>query len=667
MKKSYIIILFLILAVIFAGYGINKKYGFYQTDSDAKRIYKQGLEDIENNDLQNAYYNFSKISQFNTFYETALFHQGLIATELNDDDSAIKAYETLLEKFPNTFFREKSIYNLAIAYFNKEMKEQAYANFQLITKKYANSDYADASNYFLGVLIKETDKEKAIEHFINYIDIAPIGKYALSSIDELLSMDEKFNSVQNLSIGKALLMNNKNEKALEFLNKSKLQDGWAYLSLAYKNTGNKKLSKQIFEEGIDKYTKNNDEFQQQALEEYLQTLGLGRERGLKEVKTRCDKSKCQLNDYIMFNLLSYVDKKTQKEYYNRIYEEFPQGNYAADALYNSMFNDYLEGSYDNAIIKAKKHLSKYSDKKSAPAAMYWLAKTYDKKRNHQEANSYYNKVFTKYPDSYYAYLAAMKLNKISNPYEIKNAINLPKEPVYITLPIIHANLPINSSKKIDELLQIGDFKIFEFADFDNEIIRSWVAYYLRDYAKASVIAEDVLSKASVKPTFDDDIYKLVYPIAYSDLINKITSENSQIKPYLLISLIRKESRFNPDAISSTGAMGLTQVMPQTAQFIANLSGIKYDKSKVFEPEYNINLGVKYYNYIKKNHHSQDLYALASYNGGHGAVEQWKNKYNISDPEEFVERIPYPETKDYVKQIYAFYWVYNCIYNSAKVK
>ena len=151
------------------------------------------------------------------------------------------------------------------------------------------------------------------------------------------------------------------------------------------------------------------------------------------------------------------------------------------------------------------------------------------------------------------------------------------------------------------------------------------------------------------------------------MINEAASKDSKIQPYLLISLIRKESRFNPDALSSTGAMGLTQLMPATAQFIANLSGVKYDKSKVFEPQYNIDLGVKYYNYIKKNHHSLDLYALASYNGGHGSVEQWKAKFNTNDLEEFVEKIPYPETKDYVKQIYAYYWVYNCIYNSARVR
>ena len=126
MKKYYILAVFIIITGLVLGFNIlNKKFGFIQTEETAQRIYKQGLDDIEAGNLQNAYYNFSKISKFNSYYEPALFRQGLLATELNDNGSAVKAYETLLEKFPNTFFAEKSIYNLAVAYYNSSFKEIA--------------------------------------------------------------------------------------------------------------------------------------------------------------------------------------------------------------------------------------------------------------------------------------------------------------------------------------------------------------------------------------------------------------------------------------------------------------------------------------------------------------------------------------------------------------
>ena len=666
MKKIFIIIISIVtILLFFAGSLLNKKYGFIQTNEAAKRIYSQGLDDIKNGDLQNAYYNFSKISRFNDYYEAAVFRQGLIATELNDNESAIKAYETLLYKFPNTFFAEKSIYNLAVAYFNMNEKEKAYANFKLITKKYSKSDYADASNYFLGVLAKDTDKKTAKEHFINYINIAPNGKYALLSVEELINLKEKFSPEENLAIGQTLLKNSKFSEAIDFLNKSTFDDAWAYISIAYKNIGNIKDSKQIFEKGISGYTKNGSDIQEEAVENYA---GFFRNRGLglREAKTLCDKSKCLLNDYIMYNLLPYVDNTQKIEFYNIIAEEFPKGDYAADALFNSIFNDYLKGSYDNAIIKGKKHNSLYSDKKSASGAMYWLAKSYDAKRNTGEANGYYNKIIINYPDTYYAYLASAKINKISNPYIISSAGKIPEDKINIDFPIIYANLPINSAKKIEDLIDVNDYKIFEDADFDNEIIKSWVAYYEGNLTKASVIAEKVLDNRDVKPTFDDTIYKLIYPIGYSQYINKYARLN-EISPYLLLSLIRKESRFNPEAVSSVGAKGLTQLMPATAAYIAGLSGIQYREKELFDPEYNITLSAKYYNYIKTNYYNNDLYVIASYNGGHGSVSKWINSLGTNNPDEFVEKIPYPETKEYVKQMYKNFWVYNRLYNSSRVK
>ena len=75
----------------------------------------------------------------------------------------------------------------------------------------------------------------------------------------------------------------------------------------------------------------------------------------------------------------------------------------------------------------------------------------------------------------------------------------------------------------------------------------------------------------------------------------------------------------------------------------------------------------YYSYIKQNHHSNDIYAIASYNGGHGAVSKWKISVPANDIDEFIEQIPYSETKDYIKQVYKNYWMYNSIYNPSSFK
>ena len=82
------------------------------------------------------------------------------------------------------------------------------------------------------------------------------------------------------------------------------------------------------------------------------------------------------------------------------------------------------------------------------------------------------------------------------------------------------------------------------------------------------------------------------------------------------------------------------------------------------------MGTNYYNYLKTNHYSNDVYALASYNAGPGVVGKWLVKYGVpkkDEIDEFIEQIPYAETEDYIKQIYKNYWVYSCIYNSFKLK
>lgn len=663
MKKIQYLIIILIIVFLIASYFLNKKYDFFQTEKVATRIYKQGLIDLEKSDLHNAYFNFSKISQYSNLYEGSLFNQGLIATELNDNDSAIIAYETLLEKFPNTFFKEKSIYNLALAYYNSGLKEQAFANFQMISKKFPNSNYSDASNYFLGLLYKETDKTRALSYFINYLKAAPKGRYAILSVNEINSLDITLNKEQNYIVGAALTENEMWNESINFLENADIKDAWAYLSIAHKHLNNIKLSKQIFENSIKDLTQNNNKIQHLAVDEYISTFA-NKNIGLQNAKQLCDTYNCKINDYILYNLIPYVSQKIKIEYYNKIYTNFPEGNYAADALFNSMFYDYTTNNYENAIIKAKKHLSMYQNKISTPATTYWLAKTYLKKGNISEANNFFDKIINKYPDTYYAYLSAMRLNKNNTPFEIKSRNKIPENALYIPLPILHANVPINYLQKIDNLIKIGDFKIFEHSDFDNEIIKSWVSYYQGNLSNSSVIAEKILAKSIVKPTFDDDIYKLIYPISYFKEINEVTDKNSEISPYLLISLIRKESRFDKNAISKTGALGLMQIMPDTGKYIANLSKIPYSKNDLFKPDYNIELGTKYYSYIKSNYHKNDLFALASYNAGPNIVNQWKAKYGVDDLEEFVEKIPYQETREYIKQIYKNYWVYNCIYNSS---
>ena len=101
-----------------------------------------------------------------------------------------------------------------------------------------------------------------------------------------------------------------------------------------------------------------------------------------------------------------------------------------------------------------------------------------------------------------------------------------------------------------------------------------------------------------------------------------------------------------------------QLMPLTYSEIVKNYGIP---NNIFNPESNIRAGSLYYENLKRNFDNKDLYAIAAYNGGMGSVTSWKSKVAYSDMDEFVEQIPYPETKNYVKKVFRSYWVYGNIY------
>ena len=182
-----------------------------------------------------------------------------------------------------------------------------------------------------------------------------------------------------------------------------------------------------------------------------------------------------------------------------------------------------------------------------------------------------------------------------------------------------------------------------------------------EYGTSAILARDFIDDLAEKPDFEDSIYKLAYQLHYQDIIN-VKAREYHLDPYLVTSIIREESYFNTQAGSSAGATGLMQLMPATASYIAGKNNIRYTgKSSLLDPKVNIELGSAYLDYAKTKLYENDLLAVASYNGGPNAVRSWKNNMNYKNFDEFIENIPYPETRDYIKKVFRSYWVYLNVY------
>jgi soluble lytic murein transglycosylase len=151
----------------------------------------------------------------------------------------------------------------------------------------------------------------------------------------------------------------------------------------------------------------------------------------------------------------------------------------------------------------------------------------------------------------------------------------------------------------------------------------------------------------------------LYPFPFLEPIESWSQER-QLNPLLVTALIRQESRFMPDIKSSAGAVGLMQVMPDTGAWIAQK--IKLKEYQLDNPDDNIKLGTWYLDYTHDEYANNSMLAVASYNAGPGAVGDWVAKKGIADPDQFVETIPYSETRGYVKSVFENYWNYLRLYN-----
>ena len=352
-------------------------------------------------------------------------------------------------------------------------------------------------------------------------------------------------------------------------------------------------------------------------------------------------------DYITYLYCNeVVASNVQEACFRTLYEKYPNGQFSADALYNLFITKYLQKKYYDAQRLGFLHLKKFPNVKSSPAVTYFMGKIAFKLKHYDSANNYYKKVLAAYPDTYYAYRANYNLFKEDGvlPFGELNE----KPVVFPYKKSLDKNLVV-------KLAYLKDYDLVEELCKKDKFIQSWVAYEKGNYTISAVLARNAMEELDVKPSFDDLRWRLVYPMHYYEIVDKVKGNNN---PIILESIIKEESHFNPQAKSAVGAVGLMQLMPATYSEVVKKHNLPLDLNAETT---NITAGSFYYEGLKKVLGNKDLYAITAYNGGIGSVTNWFSKLIYSDTDEFVEQIPYPETKNYVKKVLRTYWVYGNVY------
>jgi soluble lytic murein transglycosylase len=157
------------------------------------------------------------------------------------------------------------------------------------------------------------------------------------------------------------------------------------------------------------------------------------------------------------------------------------------------------------------------------------------------------------------------------------------------------------------------------------------------------------------------VLRLFFPIQYASLIGQAAG-TYRLDPHLLAALVRVESAFNPYARSAKGALGLMQLMPETAAWIAAQRGLpRPGAAQLAEPQMNVDYGSWYLRMLLDDFRGDAILALAAYNGGRGTVRGWLGTGEWSGRRDEVDQIPFPETRAYVRRVLATWEWYKRLY------
>jgi soluble lytic murein transglycosylase len=164
------------------------------------------------------------------------------------------------------------------------------------------------------------------------------------------------------------------------------------------------------------------------------------------------------------------------------------------------------------------------------------------------------------------------------------------------------------------------------------------------------------------PALPRAYWEALFPRPYWTDLKRFSTRN-ELDPYLVASLIRQESEFNPGAVSNKNAVGLMQLLPKTGKLVAKEEKIRHFRAnQLLMPSVNLQLGTKYFRSMVDKFGSFE-YALAAYNAGDDRVKDWLSAGNFRDPQEFVESIPFTETREYVQAILRNASVYRQLYGT----
>lgn len=290
------------------------------------------------------------------------------------------------------------------------------------------------------------------------------------------------------------------------------------------------------------------------------------------------------------------------------------------------------------------NLIHYSKDKNEPCWQYWKARALSALGNQEKADDIYQNLAQK--RNYYGFLASIKLKKkfhFENEQDASDSQLLkPYKPITDDVKNLYTNHHVLTASRL-----LNDF-VIELPKNEKIALAHWIANDLHWYGKSVYLSNNSELNNQLS---------LRFPLLYQQSIRN-SATNYQVPSEFIYAVIRQESQFHDDIVSPAGANGLMQIMPRTAKVVAQLAKISYSNPKqLFLSHININIGAAYLQLLAKQFGKHPVLMAAAYNAGPRQVNYWIKNHPPKDIDLWIETLPWRETRNYLKNIIAFYAVY----------
>lgn len=651
---------------------------FHNGESDARSRQKSAYvmarvlnKGGSSDELKQAIPLYEEASAFAPLFERTQWHIVDCANTLGNEPQVRQTLNTILSKAKSAQEKSRVHYSLAQSYLRASEKGNAQEEFTAAIKVAPDSQFATGALYYLGQLAFDSKNyDSCLKYWREYLQKSADGRFARDIAVALGSTAElNLTPADHQMMGDIFYKNSECTRALAEYKVSGDDKNWYKQADCLLRMRKIQEAKDAFTSGINKHPTDP------LAAEAAKTLArIGTKADAIAVWRMMLENCPTFADQALYNLGTRASGDEAIAYFDELCSKYPKSELAPDASWWIIWDQIKSGKYAEALPHLKQMAALYDSSRYGSKFNFWVGKL-EEKLNHKEAAIHqYQLTHSKFGNQYYGWRANARHNALtgkSDPgwstdlnrhlqlyskYSAQGGWNWPAPPHLVS----YTTIASEGSPTLAVLVEMHQW------DECLELIPADKLTELKSlcYAKINLPMQAINNATRDLKGHPDkhEKWQLAYPLLHSETI-KAEAKAKNVDPFLAQALIREESRYNPAAVSSSNALGLMQLLPGTAMGVAKRLGLPIKSNDdIHKPENNLKLGIDYLGYTLKRFDGQAIYAVASYNGGPNAVASWKKQYSLDDLDIFVENIPFRETRDYVRKVFASYWNYSAIYD-----